>query len=155
MNGSPAEENVETECLDCVLTLSATFVFDRNGFKALPIWLRVRPAAPAALWTGAMPGRLRGVAGEGGSSRSSGGVRNGSSGGRCSTTGSEDTVEYERKEGAGACGATLSLESAGSTDILGTCKPRWGEPANELFLERFAPNKTAASADLCCLRNPP
>jgi hypothetical protein len=129
---------------------------DRNGFKVLPIWLNVRLAAPAALCKGVIPG-LRGCATGGvircsSSARSSGGVRNGSSGGRCSTIGRDETEGYERNEGVGAVGATHSVDSAGSTVIVGAISPLCGDSPIELPLGLVAPVNTAASAVFCRLR---
>ena len=80
------DENVEME----LLTLTVRVDFVRNGFSTLPRWLSVRPAAPAALCRGARLGRW-GLAGDdaAASSFSSGGVMNGSSGGRCWTIGND------------------------------------------------------------------
>ncbi len=85
--------------------------------------LKVLAATLAALCKGAMPG-LRGfVCGSSISSRSSGGVRNGSSGGRCSTIAVDDTEGNERNEGAYAFAATHSDDNAGSIVIVGATSP--------------------------------
>ena len=139
MNGSPAEENVDAECLDADLELALAFDRVRKGFSVLPKLLRVRPnPLPPAddVCRGAMPGRANAgadcagagvlVVGENSfrSSFSSGGVRNGSSGGCCTIIGAELFVVVERIEGAYALGARNSLESAGSTLLAGTCRLR-------------------------------
>ena len=99
-----------------------------------------------------MPGR-RGVGGVLSSSRSSGGVKNGSSGGRCSTTGNEVTEEYERKEGGAPCGVPWPLEPAGWIPIVGILASRDGVLVAELPRERLPRN--AANAVLGCRRKPP
>ena len=91
------EDHVETELglrmpLDGTAVVVSTTDRVRKGFSiALPRWLSVRVAAPAALCKGARVGRVGRCRGgeEASSSFSSGGVRKGSSGGFCWTMGSE------------------------------------------------------------------
>lgn len=86
------------------------------------------------------------------SALSSGGVRNGSSGGCCTTTGTDAFVEAERIDGAMALGARNSVESAGSVFPLpGTCRLRDGDSARELG----RPYSAAASAFRCRFRKLP
>ena len=86
------------------------------------------------------------------SALSSGGVRNGSSGGCCTITGTDAFVEPERTEGAMAWGARNSVDSAGSAFPLpGTCRFRCGDSA----LELGRPYSAAASALRCRFRKLP
>jgi hypothetical protein len=126
-----------------------------NGFSALPIWLKVLPAALAALCKGRIPGRWVRAGGVS-SSRSSGGVKNGSSGGRCSTMGNEETEGYERNEGVGAFAfvGKCSVDEASSTAMVGTAKPFCGDSPVELPRDRPPAAKTAARAVFCRLMNP-
>ena len=113
------DDNVETECRENVFTLSAAFDWVRNGLSKLPIWLKVLPAAPAALCSGAKVG-LFGLCCALGSAVPSGGVTKGSSGGCCWTTGRVVTDGYDLKDGVPFNGTSHSRDNMGSIVISGT-----------------------------------
>lgn len=105
----------------------------------------------AALCRGVIVGRSGRACGDCNSSRSSGGVKKGSSGGCCSTTGREERDEYDLNEGVGAFGATHSVDKPGSIAIVGTSdRDDVSNRDDEFCLERLM--NTAASADRCRVR---
>jgi len=143
------DESVDKELADTVLAISTTFAFVLKGLKAPPKLLSVLLATLAALCKGVKGGLLGLCLG---SVASSGGVKNGSSGGCCCTMDSVATDGYDLNDGVWVTRATRSREDAGSIVISGIdCR----ELDCELAREREAAVKKAASAERCFLRKLP